>query len=53
MEIPYGCSSKRTEMWVDEGFLSSDSDYVYETDLGGAEDLPLIAVHLDQDLQRY
>jgi len=33
---------------VDEGFLSSDSDYVYETDLGGAEDLPLIAVHLDQ-----
>ncbi|WP_440948776.1 S-layer protein domain-containing protein [Methanosarcina sp. T3] len=33
---------------VDEGFLNSDSDYVYETDLGGVEDLPLIAVHLDQ-----
>jgi len=33
---------------VDEGFLNSNSDYVYETELGGAEDVPLIAVHLDQ-----
>ncbi|WP_394295993.1 S-layer protein domain-containing protein [Methanosarcina acetivorans] len=33
---------------VDNGFLSSDSDYVYETDLGDTEDVPLIAVHLDQ-----
>lgn len=33
---------------VDEDFLNSNSDYVYETGLGGAEDLPLIAVHLDQ-----
>ncbi|AKB52940.1 S-layer family duplication domain protein [Methanosarcina barkeri str. Wiesmoor] len=30
---------------VDEAFLSSDDDYVYETDLGDAEDVPLIIVH--------
>ncbi|KKH97764.1 S-layer protein [Methanosarcina sp. 1.H.T.1A.1] len=33
---------------VDEDFLSSNSDYVYETKLGAAEDVPLIAVHLAQ-----
>lgn len=33
---------------IDDGFLSSNSDYVYETELGAAEDVPLIAVHLAQ-----
>ncbi|WP_410507403.1 S-layer protein domain-containing protein [Methanosarcina hadiensis] len=33
---------------IDNGFLSSNSDYVYETDLGDADDVPLIAVHLAQ-----
>jgi S-layer protein (TIGR01567 family) len=33
---------------VDDGFLSSNRDYVYETELGDAEDVPLIAVHLAQ-----
>ncbi|MDI9395242.1 MAG: S-layer protein domain-containing protein [Euryarchaeota archaeon] len=33
---------------IDEGFLSSGDDYVYETDLGEVEKIPLIAVHLDQ-----
>jgi len=33
---------------VDNGFLSSNNDYVYETDLGDADDVPLIAVHLAQ-----
>ncbi|AKB45735.1 S-layer protein domain-containing protein [Methanosarcina vacuolata] len=30
---------------VDEAFLSSGDDYVYETDLGDAENVPLIIVH--------
>jgi len=33
---------------IDEGFLSSNKDYVYKTDLGEVDELPLIAVHLDQ-----
>ncbi len=33
---------------IDDGFLSSNNDYVYETDLGDADDVPLIAVHLAQ-----
>ncbi|HOW14228.1 S-layer protein domain-containing protein [Methanosarcina sp.] len=33
---------------IDDGFLSSNSDYVYKTDLGEADDVPLIAVHLAQ-----
>lgn len=33
---------------IDEGFLSSGTNYVYETDLGKVESVPLIAVHLDQ-----
>ncbi|AKB77469.1 S-layer family duplication domain protein [Methanosarcina horonobensis HB-1 = JCM 15518] len=33
---------------IDNGFLSSNSDYVYEADLGDADDVPLIAVHLAQ-----
>lgn len=33
---------------IDEGFLSSNKDYVYKTDLGKVDDVPLIAVHLDQ-----
>ncbi len=33
---------------IDNGFLSSNSNYVYETDLGDADDVPLIAVHLAQ-----
>ena len=33
---------------IDDGFLSSNSDYVYKTELGAAEDVPLIAVHLAQ-----
>ena len=30
---------------VDEAFVASDEDYIYETDLGEAEDVPLIIVH--------
>ncbi len=30
---------------VDDAFVSSNEDYVYETDLGDAEDVPLIIVH--------
>ncbi len=30
---------------VDEGFVTSGEDYVYETDLGEAENVPLIIVH--------
>ncbi|AKB20932.1 S-layer protein domain-containing protein [Methanosarcina sp. WH1] len=33
---------------IDDGFLSSDTDYVYETELGGVDKVPLIAVHLAQ-----
>jgi S-layer protein (TIGR01567 family) len=33
---------------IDDGFLSSNNDYVYETELGDADDVPLIAVHLAQ-----
>jgi S-layer protein (TIGR01567 family) len=33
---------------IDDGFLSSNSNYVYETELGDADDVPLIAVHLAQ-----
>jgi S-layer protein (TIGR01567 family) len=33
---------------IDDGFLTSNSDYVYKTDLGEADDVPLIAVHLAQ-----
>ncbi len=31
---------------VDDAFLASNKDYVYETDLGGVENVPIIAVHL-------
>ncbi len=30
---------------VDDAFVASNEDYVYETDLGDAEDVPLIIVH--------
>jgi len=30
---------------VDEAFVGSNEDYVYETDIGEAEDVPLIIVH--------
>lgn len=30
---------------VDDGFISSNEDYVYETDIGEAEDVPIIIVH--------
>jgi len=30
---------------VDDAFLSSNNDYVYETDLGDVENVPVIAVH--------
>lgn len=33
---------------IDDGFLSSNRDYVYETDLGEVDDLPLIVIHMDQ-----
>jgi S-layer protein (TIGR01567 family) len=36
---------------IDNGFLSSNSDYVYKTSLGKTEDVPLIAVHLAQIFQ--
>ncbi|SNY19848.1 S-layer protein (TIGR01567 family) [Methanohalophilus euhalobius] len=32
---------------VDDAILSSGETYVYEKDLGGVEDVPLIAVHID------
>lgn len=31
---------------VDDAFLSSNEDYVYEADLGDVEDVPVISVHL-------
>ena len=37
---------------VDDAFLSSNSDYVYKTELGGTEDVPIIAVHFAQIFQR-
>lgn len=33
---------------VDNAFISSNNDYVYETELGAVDDVPLIAVHLAQ-----
>jgi len=30
---------------VDEDFIASDDDYIYETELGDAEDIPIIIVH--------
>jgi len=33
---------------IDDGFLSANNDYVYKTQLGDTEDVPLIAVHLAQ-----
>ncbi len=33
---------------IDDGFISSNSDYVYKTKLGGTDSIPLIAVHLAQ-----
>ncbi|MBN1133917.1 MAG: S-layer protein [Methanosarcinaceae archaeon] len=32
---------------VDSGVVSSNDDYVYETDLGSSEDVPAIAVHFN------
>ena len=31
---------------LDTGIVSSNGDYVYETELGGADDVPMIAVHV-------
>jgi S-layer protein (TIGR01567 family) len=31
---------------IDDAFLSSNKDYVYETDIGKVENVPIIAVHL-------
>lgn len=33
---------------MDDAFLSSNEDYVYETELGGAEDVPVIIVYFSQ-----
>ncbi len=33
---------------IDDGFISSNADYVYKTKLGGTEDVPVIAVHFAQ-----
>jgi len=33
---------------IDDGFISSNADYVYKNKLGGTEDVPIIAVHLAQ-----
>ncbi len=33
---------------IDDGFISSNADYVYNTKLGGTEDVPVIAVHFSQ-----
>jgi S-layer protein (TIGR01567 family) len=33
---------------IDNAFLSSNDDYVYTTELGDVEDVPIIAVHFDQ-----
>ena len=30
---------------VDDDFITSGADYVYETELGEAEDIPVIIVH--------
>ncbi|APH38361.1 S-layer protein domain-containing protein [Methanohalophilus halophilus] len=32
---------------VDDAILSSDETYVYEKDLGGVDDVPIIVVHID------
>ncbi|MBN2110861.1 MAG: S-layer protein [Methanosarcinaceae archaeon] len=32
---------------IDTGIVSSDDDYVYETDLGSREDVPVIVVHFN------
>ncbi|KKG10480.1 S-layer protein domain-containing protein, partial [Methanosarcina mazei] len=31
---------------VDSGITSSNGDYIYEADIGGAEDVPMIAAHI-------
>lgn len=31
---------------LDSGIISSNGDYIYEADIGGAEDVPIIAVHV-------
>lgn len=31
---------------VDSGITSSNGDYIYEADIGGAEDVPMIATHI-------
>ncbi len=41
---PSGCSLKDGNV-VDNGFISSGEDYVYKTELGGAEDVPVIIAH--------
>lgn len=33
---------------IDDDFLTSDDNYVYKTDLGKVEDVPIIAVHLSE-----
>ncbi len=36
---------------VDTGILSSNTDYVYKTDIGSSDDVPQIVVHFDQIFQ--
>ncbi len=31
---------------LDSGIVSQGGDYIYETDIGGAENVPMIAVHI-------
>ncbi|WP_406659919.1 S-layer protein domain-containing protein [Methanolobus sp. ZRKC3] len=33
---------------VDSGIVSGNDDYIYETDLGESEDVPIIVVHFDE-----
>ncbi len=33
---------------VDSGIVSSNDDYIYETDLGDMDDVPIIVVHFDE-----
>lgn len=33
---------------LEDGFISSKSDYVYSTNLGSTEDVPIVAVHISQ-----
>jgi S-layer protein (TIGR01567 family) len=33
---------------IDDGFVSSNKDYIYESKLGATEDVPMIAVHFAQ-----